>query len=318
MNICVLGGTGFVGTELVTRLVLAGHWVRVPTRNPARALRLRVLDTAELRLANVHDPGALALLFSGCDAVINLVGILNPRAGASFQAVHAELPGRVMAAARATGVRHVLHMSALGADERAPSQYLRSKAAGEAAMRASAPPGALQQPVVTIFRPSVIFGPGDSLTNRFARLLSLTAGVLPLARAAARFAPIDVRDVAQAFSRALTDRTTAGQTYELCGPQVMTLAEIVRLTARVAGLPCHIVPLPDLVARLQGLIMGALPGKPFSLDNFRSLTIDCVCRQDGCARLGIEPAPMLAELPGYLGHEDKDTELALLRRTTER
>lgn len=318
MNICVLGGTGFVGTELVTRLVLAGHWVRVPTRNPARALRLRVLDTAELRLANVHDPGALALLFSGCDAVINLVGILNPRAGASFQAVHAELPARVMAAARATGVRHVLHMSALGADERAPSQYLRSKAAGEAAMRASAPPGALQQPVVTIFRPSVIFGPGDSLTNRFARLLSLTAGVLPLARAAARFAPIDVRDVAQAFSRALTDRTTAGQTYELCGPQVMTLAEIVRLTARVAGLPCHIVPLPDLVARLQGLIMGALPGKPFSLDNFRSLTIDCVCRQDGCARLGIEPAPMLAELPGYLGHEDKDTELALLRRTTER
>jgi uncharacterized protein YbjT (DUF2867 family) len=318
VNICVLGGTGFVGTELVTRLVLAGHWVRVPTRNPARALRLRVLDTAELRLANVHDPGVLALLFSGCDAVINLVGILNPRAGASFQAVHAELPARVMAAARATGVRHVLHMSALGAEERAPSQYLRSKAAGEAAVRASAPPGAQQQPAVTIFRPSVIFGPGDSLTNRFARLLSLTAGVLPLARAGTRFAPIDVRDVAQAFSRALTDRTTAGQTYELCGPQVMTLAEIVRLTARVAGLPCHIVPLPDLVARLQGLVMGALPGKPFSLDNFRSLTIDCVCRQDGCARLGIQPAPMLAELPGYLGHEDKDTELALLRRTTER
>jgi uncharacterized protein YbjT (DUF2867 family) len=317
VNICVLGGTGFVGTELVTRLVLAGHWVRVPTRNPARALRLRVLDTAELRLANVHDPGVLAQLFSGCDAVINLVGILNPRAGASFQAVHAELPAKVMAAARATGVRHVLHMSALGADERAPSQYLRSKAAGEAAVRASAPPGA-QQPAVTIFRPSVIFGPGDSLTNRFARLLSLTAGVLPLARAGTRFAPIDVRDVAQAFGRALTDRSTAGQTYELCGPQVMTLAEIVRLTARVAGLRCHIVPLPDLVARLQGLVMGVLPGKPFSLDNFRSLTIDGVCRQDGCARLGIQPAPMLAELPGYLGHEDKDTELALLRRTTER
>jgi uncharacterized protein YbjT (DUF2867 family) len=318
VNICVLGGTGFVGTELVTRLALAGHWVRVPTRNPARALRLRVLDTAELRLANVHDPGVLGLLFSGCDTVINLIGILNPRAAASFQSVHAELPAKVMAAARAAGVRHVLHMSALGAEERAPSQYLRSKAAGEAAVRAAPPPGAQQQPAVTIFRPSVIFGRGDSLTNRFARLLSLSAGLLPLARAGARFAPIDVRDVAQAFSRALTDRTTAGQTYELCGPQVMTLAELVRLTARVAGLPCHIVPLPDVVARLQGLIMGVLPGKPFSLDNFRSLTVDCVCRQDGCARLGIQPAHMLAELPGYLGHEDRDTELALLRRTTER
>jgi uncharacterized protein YbjT (DUF2867 family) len=321
VNICVLGGTGFVGTELVTRLALAGHWVRVPTRNPGRAQRLRVLDTAELRTANVHDPNVLGQLFAGCDAVINLVGILNPRSGASFQTIHAELPAKVMAAARAAGVRHVLHMSALGADERAPSQYLRSKAAGEAALRAAAaaaPPGAQPQPAVTIFRPSVIFGPADSLTNRFARLLSLTAGLLPLARAGARFAPIDVRDVAQAFSRALTERSSFGQTYELCGPEIMTLAQIVRLTARVAGLPCHIVPLPDLLARAQGLVMGLLPGKPFSLDNFRSLTIDCVCRQDGCARLGIQPRYMLAELPTWLGRDDKETQLALLRRTADR
>ena len=318
MNICVLGGTGFVGTELVTRLVLAGHWVRVPTRNPARALRLRVLDTAELRIANIHAPTVLSQLFAGCEAVINLVGILNPRSGASFQTVHAELPARVMAAARAAGVRHVLHMSALGADERAPSQYLRSRAAGEAALRAAAPPGAQQQPAVTIFRPSVIFGPADSLTNRFTRLLSLTAGVLPLARAGTRFAPIDVSDVAEAFIRALTERSSLGQTYELCGPEVMTLAEIVRLTARVAGLPCFIVPLPDLLARIQGLVMGLLPGKPFSLDNFRSLTVDSVCRQDGCARLGIQPRHMLAELPTYLGRDDKETQLALLRRSADR
>jgi len=318
VNICVLGGTGFVGTELVTRLALAGHWVRVPTRNPARALRLRVLDTAELRIGNVHEPGVLGQLFAGCEAVVNLVGILNPRSGASFQAVHAELPAKVMAAARAAGVRHVLHMSALGADERAPSQYLRTKAAGEAALRAPAPPGAQPQPAVTIFRPSVIFGPNDSLTNRFARLLSLTAGILPLARASARFAPIDVSDVARAFIRALSDRSSLGQTYELCGPEVLTLADLVRLTARVAGLPCHIVPLPDLVARLQGLVMGLLPGKPFSLDNFRSLTVDCVCRQDGCARLGIQPRHLLAELPVWLGHDDKETQLALLRRTADR
>ncbi len=318
MDICVLGGSGFVGRELVTQLALAGHWVRVPTRNPARAQTLRVLDTVELRIANVHEPGTLGQLFAGCDAVINLVGILNPRSGASFQSVHVELPAKVMAAARAAGVRQVLHMSALGADERGPSQYLRSKGAGEAQLRAAPPPGALPQPAVTVFRPSVIFGPGDSLTTRFVRLLRLTAGLLPLARPQARFAPIDVRDVARGFTRALGERSCFGQTYELCGPEVMTLAEIVRLTARVAGIGCVIVPLPDLLARLQGVVMGMLPGKPFSLDNFRSLTLDSVCRENGCARLGITPAHLLAELPTYLGRDDKEAQLALLRRTADR
>ena len=318
MNICVLGGTGFVGTELVTRLALDGHWVRVPTRNLARAERLRVLDTVELRVADVHAPPTLGQLFADCDAVINLVGILNAHRGTGFNAVHAELPAKIMAAARAAGVRQVLHMSALGADERGPSQYLRSKGAGEAHLRA-APPNAVQaQPAVTIFRPSVIFGAGDSLTNRFARLLRLTAGVLPLARATARFAPIHVLDVVEAFRRALGARASFGETYELCGPEVLTLAQTVRLTARIARLPCHIVPLPDLLARLQGLVMGVLPGKPFSLDNFRSLTVDSVCRQDGCARLGIIPQHMLAVLPTYLGGDDPETQLALLRRTADR
>ena len=301
MNVCVLGGSGFVGTELVTRLALAGHWVRVPTRNLARTERLRVLDTVELRVANVHEPRILSHLFAGCDAVINLVGILNERRGASFEAVHTELAAKVMASARTAGVRRVLHMSALGADLHAPSRYLRSKAAAEARLRAathSEVPHA--EPAVTIFRPSVIFGPGDSLTNRFAGLLRLTLGWLPLARARARFAPVCVFDVADALVHALGERASAGQTYELCGPQVMTLAEIVRLSARVARLPCRIVPLPDTLARLQGLVMGMLPGKPFSLDNFRSLTLDSVCREDGCRRLGITPRPMLAVLPAYL------------------
>jgi uncharacterized protein YbjT (DUF2867 family) len=318
VDICVLGGSGFVGKELVTQLALAGHWVRVPTRNQARAQTLRVLDTVELRTADVHSPPALGQLFVGCDAVINLVGILNPRRGASFHAVHTELPAKVLAAARAAGVRHVLHMSALGADPHGPSRYLRSKGAGEALLRAAPPPATQAQPAVTILRPSVIFGAGDSLTNRFAKLLRLTAGFLPLARARARFAPIHVLDVAQAFRQALLSRASFGQTYQLCGPDVMTLAELVRMTARVAGLPCHIVPLPDVLARMQGLVMGLLPGKPFSLDNFRSLTIDCVCREDGCAQLGIKPAHMLAVLPTYLGNDDFETQLALLRRTADR
>jgi NADH dehydrogenase len=275
--------------------------VRVPTRNLTRTERLRVLDTVELRVANVHEPRILSQLFAGCDAVVNLVGILNERRGASFEAVHTELAAKVMASARTAGVRRVLHMSALGADRHAPSRYLRSKAAAEARLRAaphSEPPHA--DPAVTIFRPSVIFGPADSLTNRFAGLLRLTRGWLPLARARARFAPVCVFDVADALVHALGERASAGQTYELCGPQVMTLAEIVRLSARVAHLPCRIVPLPDTLARLQGLVMGMLPGKPFSLDNFRSLTLDSVCREDGCHRLGITPRPMLAVLPTYL------------------
>jgi uncharacterized protein YbjT (DUF2867 family) len=299
VNVCVLGGSGFVGTELVIRLVHAGHWVRVPTRSLRNVERLRVLDTAELRVANVHEPRVLSQLFADCAAVINLIGILNPRGRATFEVVHTALAGKVIAAARTAGVRRVLHMSALNADERGPSRYLRSKGAAEAQLRALPHPELLH-PAVTIFRPSVIFGPGDSLTNRFAGLLRLSAGFLPLARAGARFAPIWVSDVAAAFVRALAKPASAGATYELCGPEVMTLAEIVRLTARAAGLSCHILPLPDVVARLQGMAMGLLPGKPFSLDNFRSLTLDAVCREDGCAALGITPTPMLAVLPGYL------------------
>jgi len=299
VNICVLGGTGFVGTELVTRLVHAGHWVRVPTRSLARADRLRVLDTAELRPVNVHDPRVLSQLFADCAVVINLIGILNEHGRDTFESVHAALAGKVMSAARATGVRRVLHMSSLGAAEDAPSRYLRSKAAAEAAVRALPHPEQVH-PAVTIFRPSVIFGAGDSLTNRFAGLLRLSAGILPLARAGARFAPISVLDVAAAFVRALDRAASAGATYELCGPEVLTLEEIVRLTARVAGLPCRIVRMPDVLARIQAVVMGLLPGKPFSLDNFRSLTRDSVCREDGCAALGIVPRPLLAELPRYL------------------
>ena len=299
MIVCVLGGSGFVGTELVIRLVHAGHWVRVPTRDIRRLDRLRVLDTAELRVANVHEPRVLSQLFAGCDAVINLIGILNPHGAASFEAVHTALAAKIVAAARAAGVARLLQMSALGADEHGPSRYLRSKGAAEAQLRTTAVADA-PHPAVTIFRPSVIFGPRDSLTNRFASLLRLSAGWLPLARAGARFAPVCVADVAEAFVRALGTSATRGATYELCGPEVMTLEEIVRRTARVARLPCHIVPLPDFLARLQGAAMGLLPGKPFSLDNFRSLTVDSLCRRDGCAALGITPVPMLAVLPAYL------------------
>jgi NADH dehydrogenase len=267
----------------------------VPTRGAGRGDRLRVLDRVELRVANVHEPRTLNDLLSGMDVVINLIGILNEHWGASFRKVHSELAAKVVDAADARRVPRLLHMSSVGASLQGPSRYLESKARAEGFVR-EAP----ERVHTTIFRPSVIFGAGDSLTNRFAGLLRLSWGVLPLARPQARFAPIHVLDVVEAFVRALARSDTFGETYELCGPQVVTLEQLVQLTAQVAGLPARIVPLPDAVARLQGAVMNFVPGKPFSSDNYRSLTVDAVCRENGCARLGITPRDMLTELPKYL------------------
>jgi len=303
-----------VGTELATRLALEGHWVRVPTRNLAHGEQLRVLDTVELLVANIHDPGVLGQLFKDVDVVINLVGILNERGRATFRTVHTELAAKVTHAARRARVRRLLHMSAIGADAaRAPSKYLRSKGEAEAHIRAAAPYLGF-----TIFRPSVIFGPGDSLTNRFASLLRLAAGFLPLAKPHARFAPIYVLDVADAFLRALHERGTIGETYELCGPDVLTLEEIVRTTAEVAGLPCRILRLPDFLARVQAMVMDFVPGKPFSTDNYKSLSIDSVCTDNGCARLGITPQHMLGVLPTYLGDNTVQRQMDFFRKTTDR
>jgi uncharacterized protein YbjT (DUF2867 family) len=309
LGICVLGGTGFVGTELVTRLADEGHSVRVPTRNVAHGNHLKVLPTVQLVAANIRDSRTLGQLFEGMDVVVNLVGVLNEHGKYTFRAMHAELTGKVVEAMRTSRVTRLLHMSSLGAGAQAPSQYLRSKGEAEALIRVAA--ASLD---ATIFRPSVIFGPRDSLTNRFAGLLRLSGGVLPLARPRARFAPIWVQDVVTAFVRALQDRSKSGKCYELCGPDVMTLADIVRTTAAVAHLPCHLIPLPDFLARMQAFVMGFLPGKPFSSDNYRSLTIDSVCKQDGCAALGIKPEHMHAVIPSYLSDHTLQHQLDGYRR----
>ena len=299
LRICVIGGTGFIGSELVARLAAAGHFVRVPTRVFANGKHLLVLPTVNVVVANVHSPRVLSRLFDSMDVVINLVGILNEPlfAGGSFRSAHSDLVAKIVDAAKGMRLRRLLHMSSLGADAKdAPSHYLRTKGEAERIVRQ-----AKDHLDYTIFRPSVIFGQRDSLSNRFASLLRLSGGLMPLARAKARFAPIFVDDVAEAFVRALTDRKTYGESYDLCGPQTMTLADIVRLTARAAGLKCFIVPLPDLLARAQVVVLGMLPGRPFSLDNFRSLTIDSVCKENGCERLGIKPQRMEGILPLYLG-----------------
>jgi NADH dehydrogenase len=211
--------------------------------------------------------------------------------------VHTELTASVVAACRAQGVARYLHMSALNADAtRGPSHYLRSKGAAEEIVRRDCAAG----PQYVIFRPSVVFGPGDSLLNRFARLLKRMPGVFPLACADARFAPAWVGDVVEAFARTLDGEAVAGRSFDLCGPDVLTLAQIVRMTARAAHLRRVVLPLPRPLARAQAAIMDFIPGRPFSTDNFRSASVDSVCLRNGFAELGIEPASLRAMIASSL------------------
>jgi NADH dehydrogenase len=301
--VCVLGGTGFIGREVVARLAGRGHEVRVLARNPARSREMKVLPSMRLVRADVHDEAVLERHFDGCDVVVNLVGILNERglgrgSGEEFHRVHTELPQKVVRACRRAGVRRYLHMSGLKADsQRGPSHYLRSKGLAEDYLREYCRDG---EPEYVIFRPSVVFGPGDAFVNNFAGILKLTPGVLPLACADARFAPVFVGDVADAFVECVERRDAAGQAYELCGPDIMTLGDIVRMTARILGLRRVVVPLPRSVSRVQAAVMDYVPGKPFSTDNFLSATLDSTCDRDGLAALGIERTPMRGTIEKYL------------------
>jgi uncharacterized protein YbjT (DUF2867 family) len=303
LAICVLGGTGFIGRALAARLAADGHSVKVLTRDRNGNRDLLVLPTVRLVRADVHDPATLEREFDGCDVVVNLVGILNERSpgrgsGAEFRRVHTELPMKVVRACRATGVRRYLHMSGLKADsQRGPSHYLRSKGEAEDFIRRECAGGS---PEFVIFQPSVVFGPGDEFVNKFAAVLALVPGVMPLACAGARFAPVYVGDVVEAFARSVDDRAVAGKTFQLCGPDVLTLGGIVRETAAALGLRRWILPLPATVSRAQAAIMDYVPGKPFSTDNYLSATLDSVCDCDGLAALGIERTSMHGVVPAYL------------------
>mgnify|MGYP001491042721 CR=1 FL=1 len=306
LNIVILGGTGYVGSHMVPRLHADGHRISVLSRNRELNRELGVLPRVRVENADVHDRAALTHKFAGADAVINLVGILNERGsdGRGFQRAHVELTETVIAACKAAGVPRLLQMSALRAGDGA-SHYLRTRFDAETRVRDSGL-------AWTVFRPSVIFGRGGGLFFRFASLLRLTP-VLPLARAEARFAPVFVGDVAEAFARALAHPHSIGRTYELFGPRVITLREIVQWTAALIGKRRWIIGLPDALGYLQARVGEWLPGKPISRDNFRSLLIDSVGEKDGLGELGIVSTPMELIVPAMLGENPQQRRLDRFR-----
>lgn len=309
-RVCVLGGTGFVGRHLVARLADSGHEVLVPTRRRERHRDLLVLPGVRLIETNVQDPATLRRLFAGQDAVVNLIGILNEkgRRGSGFRLVHVDLARKVIQACQDMGVRRLLHMSALNADQaKGSSWYLRTKGEAENQMHTFR-----GQIAVTSFKPSVIFGPDDSFTRRFAKLLRWTPGIFPLACPRARFAPVYVGDVVTAMEESLDDRSSFGQRYELCGPRSYTLIEIVRYIARVSGQRRWVIGLPDWASRWQARILGLFPGKPFTTDNYNSMLVDSVCaRADAC------PSSMEGMVPRYLG-SGQNREYDRFRRAARR
>lgn len=306
LKVVVFGGSGFIGSHLIAQLADEGARVVVPTRRPERAGALALLPGVQIVQCDIGKDD-LSKLLKGADAAINLVGVLHSRRGTpygpQFKHAHVEIPRRIVSACAAAGVGRYLHMSALGADVNGPSMYQRSKADGEVAARA--------EPTVaaTIFRPSVVFGPGDNFLNMFAKMQAVLP-VIPLACADAEFQPIYVGDVAQAFIHALKDLKTRHQVYALGGPSMYTLAELVRLAGRYSHHERPIIALPAALGRLQAMVFEMLPGDPLmSRDNLDSMehdnVIDPAIQALTAATLGIKLTPLEAVAPGYLSPHDR-------------
>ena len=310
-RILVLGGSGFVGRQVCEQLARLGWHITVPTRRAVNAAKVQSLPGLSVLEASVHSEADLARLMPGHDAVVNLVAVLHG-SETRFEQVHVELPAKIVRAMQHAGVQRLVQVSALGADLQGPSKYQRSKARGEAVLQ-----GAGLQ--LTVLRPSVIYGAEDKFLNLFADLQGI-APFMPLAGSGTRFQPVWVGDVARAVVTCLQKPETIGQTYELCGPDVLTLGQLVKQAGQWAGVNQGrgrpVIALPMWVGWLQAAAMELAPGEPLmSRDNLASMKVDNVATGllPGLAALGITAASVAGVAPTYLGHRGPRSKLNLWR-----
>ncbi|MEN6079074.1 complex I NDUFA9 subunit family protein [Chromobacterium piscinae] len=309
-RICLIGGSGFIGRHLAAQLASRGHRLTIASRR-APPPGFRVLPSAELVSVDIHDPAQLAMLVDGHDAVVSMAGILHG-SRAQFEKAHAQLPEKIVAACRRQNVRRLLHISALGAAQDAPSDYQQTKALGELAVESSGLDW-------TILRPSVVFGRDDAFLNMFAGLQKMLP-VLPLAGAGCKMAPVWVDDVARAACECLARKETVGKKLDLAGPEIHTLADLARLAGRASGHPRPVVGLPDSLAMLQAALMEWLPGPTLmSRDNVRSLQWDNVSDQPfPSSLLGFEPAALSALAPDWLAGRGRNATASRYRAKAAR
>ena len=291
--VTLFGGGGFLGRYVAQELLKAGARVRIAERDPTDAWFLKPLGglgQTQFVPASVTKPASVAHAVEGADAVVNLVGILK----GDFDAIHCKGAANVAAAAHSAGADALVHISAIGADSESSSAYGRSKGEGEAAVRAAFP-GA------TIIRPSVVFGQEDGFLNRFAAMQAIP--FVPVLRGGVKFQPIWVTDVARAIAAAaMAPGAHAGKTYELGGPEVVTMAALNEWLAKATGREPNFVPVPDFAGGILATLMGVLPGAPITRDQWLMLQKDNVVSPGakGLEAFGIAPTPMEAVAPAWL------------------
>ncbi len=297
-RVAVIGASGFIGRYVVKRLAERGAVIAAVVRNVEAALFLQPMgDVGQIARfsASILDETRLAAAIAGSDAVINLVGILHESGGQRFEATHREGAARLGALARAAGVKHLVHISAIGADPASPSAYARSKAEGEQNLRAAFPEA-------VILRPSVVFGPEDDFFNRFATLAQLLPALPLIGGGKTRFQPVYVGDVADAVVAALDDPAAAGRTYELGGPRIYTFRALMELVLAETRRKRLLLPLPWTLASLQASFLEWLPTPPLTRDQVKLLKHDNVVSPGALTLkdLGIEPTAVEAIVPSYL------------------
>jgi NADH dehydrogenase len=290
--VTVFGGGGFIGRYLVQQLFEAGARVRIVQRNPKAAffLRLGRIGRIQFLAADVRNRASVERAVAGSDAVVNLVGVL----GGDFQGVHVDGARNVAEAAAAAGVHALVHLSAIGADPDSPSRYGRTKGEGEAAVRAAFPRA-------TILRPSIVFGREDGFTNRFARMVKWP--VVPVVRGQTRFQPVFVADLAEAIAKAVADpEAFGGKTWDIAGPEAMTMDALLRRLAEWTGHSPHFLALPDGIVAAMARFGGWAPGAPITWDQWLMLQRDNLPASgaEGLNAFALAPTPLAAVAPGWL------------------